>query len=188
MVGSLRLLLGPIGTPGRELEEVQGCTLSLAMHGSGNTSATASAVPAKIEFVGRFTEAVRTRPAPDERPLGALDGTIELADGLRGALFRCDPASLDQLRDPPAEPATDDDLIDFIPRELELEFLDAFTGAEGEGRKPRLRLPADAGKFRYLEVVAKLTIGGAAEADFDQNDALDVLIQPVPPEVYPFSL
>jgi hypothetical protein len=188
MAGSLRLLLEPIGTPGREFQEVQGCTLRLAKHGAGTTSATKSAVPAKIEFVGRFKEAVRTRPLPDERALGELDGTIELAGGLREPLFRCDPASLDQLRNPPADPATDGDLADFTPREVELKFLDAFTGAEGDAKKPRLRLPADAGKFRYLEVVAKLTIGGAAEADFNQNDTLDVLIRVVPPEVYPFSL
>jgi hypothetical protein len=36
--------------------------------GAGATNASGSAVPAKIEFVGRFTPAVRTRPTPDERP------------------------------------------------------------------------------------------------------------------------
>ena len=174
MARSLRLLLRPIGTPGRELEQVQGCTLDLSTHGAGTTNASDSAVPAKIEFVGRFTPAVRTHPTPDERPLGELSGTVELRGPFQEGFFRCDPGSLDQLRDPQAVVAADEDLIAFAPRELELEFLDAFSGAEGQGKKPRLRLPPDAGNFRYLEVVVKLTVGGAPEADFDQNDALDV--------------
>lgn len=188
MARSLRLLLRPIGTPGRDLEQIQGCTLNLATHGAGTTKASDSAAPAKIEFVGRFTPAVRTRPAPEERPLGELSGTVELRGPLQQGFFRCDAASLDQLRDPPVEQAADEDPINFAPRELELEFLDAFSGADGQGKKPRLRLPPDAGNFRYLEVVVKLTVGGAPEADFDQNDALDVLIRPLPPERYPFSL
>ncbi len=189
MARSLRLLLRPIGTPGRELEQVQGCTLDLAEHGAGATNASDSAVPAKIEFLGRFTPAVRTRPTPEERPLGELSGTIELQGSSRRGLFRCDAASLEQLRNPPAEPAADDDdPINFAPRELELEFLDTFTGVDGQGKKPRLRLPPDAGNFHYLEVLVKLTVGGAPEADFEQNDALDVLIRPLPPELYPFSL
>ena len=188
MIGSLRLLLRPIGTPGRDLEAVQGCTLDLSRHGPGSSNASTSAVPAKLEFLGRFTSEVRTHPAPDERPLGELAGTVELRGPLLQGLFRCDPTSLDQLRNPPPDPATDDDLVDFEPRELELEFLDAFAGAQGEGKKPRLRLPPDAGTFRYLEVVVKLTVSGAVEADVDQNDTLDVLIRPLPPKVYPFSL
>src|SRR6478752_7432834 len=101
MAGSLRLLLQPIGTPGRELELVQGCTLDLAVHGAGTTNASDSAVPAKIEFVGRFTPAVRTHPALDERALGELSGTIELSGPLRQGFFVCDEASLEQLRNPP---------------------------------------------------------------------------------------
>jgi hypothetical protein len=133
---------------------------------------------------------VRTNPTPEERPLGELSGTIELSGPSQEGLFRCDAASLDQLRDPPPaeEEEADEDRVRFAPRELVLEFLDAFAGTEGEGKKPRLRLPPDAGDFRYLEVVAKLTVNGAPEADFDQNDALDVLIKPLPPELYPFSL
>lgn len=188
MARSLRLLLRPIGTPGRELEQVQGCTLDLAERGAGTTNASDSAVPAKIEFLGRFTPAIRTRPTPDERPLGELTGTIELRGTSRRGFFRFDAASLQQLRDPPAGQAADEDPINFAPRELELEFLDTFSGADGRGKKPRLRLPPDAGNFRYLEVLVKLIVGGVREADFDQNDALDVLIRPLPPERYPFSL
>ncbi|HYQ14296.1 MAG TPA: hypothetical protein VEQ58_01010 [Polyangiaceae bacterium] len=89
---------------------------------------------------------------------------------------------------PAPDPPADDDQVAFEPRELELEFLDTFSGTDGQTKKPRLRLPPDAGDFRYLEVVAKLTVGGATEADVDQNDALDVLIRPLPPQLYPFSL
>jgi hypothetical protein len=190
MPGSLRLLLQPIGTPGRELELVQGCSLGLAAHGSKTSNASVSPVPAKIEFVGRFTPEVRTHPAPDERPLGELSGTIELRGPLRQGFFTCDDASLEQLRNPPPDPPADpdQDLVAFEPRDLELEFLDTFSGAQGQTSKPRLRLPPDAGDFRYLEVVAKLTIGGATEADFDQNDTLDVTIKPLPPFEYPFSM
>jgi hypothetical protein len=52
---------------------------------------------------------------------------------------------------------------------------------------PRLFLPTDTGRFRYLEVCAKLTVAGSMEADFDQNDILDVLINLEPPPSYPFS-
>jgi hypothetical protein len=188
MAGSLRVLLQPIGTPGRDLELVQGCTLDLCTHGSKTTNASDSAVPAKIEFIGRFTPKVRTHPAPDERPLGELSGTIELRGPLRRGFFECDDASLEQLRNPPPAPPADEDQVAFAPRELELELLDTFTGAEGQAKRPRLRLPPDAGDFRYLEVVAKLTVSGATEADFDQNDTLDVLIRPLPAALYPFSL
>jgi hypothetical protein len=142
MAGSLRLLLRPIGAPGRELEQIQGCTLELAAHGSGSTNASSSAASAKIEFVGRFSEAVRTHPTPEERPLGELSGTVELRGSARKAFFRCDAASLDKLRDPPSEEVPDDQVA-FAPRELELEFLDSsFSGADGQGKKPRLRLPS----------------------------------------------
>ena len=147
-------------------------------------------MPAKIEFVGRFTGEVRTHPTPEERPLGELSGTVELKGASRRGFFRCDDASLERLRHPPAEPEpeADEDQIAFAPRKLVLELLDAFTGAEGQAKKPCLHLPPDAGKFRYLEVVVKLTVAGAAEADFDQNGALDVLVRPLPPQAYPFSL
>ena len=68
MARSLRLLLRPIGTPGRDLERVRGCTLDIETHGAGTTKASESAVPAKIEFLGRFTPEVRTHPTPEERP------------------------------------------------------------------------------------------------------------------------
>jgi hypothetical protein len=57
------------------------------------------------------------------------------------------------------------------------------------GRVSTPRIPAvECGKFRYLEVFAKLEVADAVEADFERSDVLDVLIVREEPPAYPFSL
>lgn len=188
MTGSLRLLLTPIRSATPDQVPVAACALDLTHDGSGTSKATKAAQPAKLEFIGRFTSSVRDKPPPEEKPLGELEGTVELKGTPKRGFFRCNEASLAKLREEPEEEESDDDdLIPFAPRALELTFSSAFGGVKGEGGKPRLFLPVDAGKFRYLEVVVRLTIT-SPEAEFEVNDVLDVLIRRTPPVTYPFSL
>src|SRR6187399_579388 len=125
MAASLRLLLSPVnaGESAFDPVEVVGFYLAFANRGAGDSKAqTGAALPAKIEFIGRFSATVRDKPAPDERPLGELSGEIMLADDPLAATFTCDEESLETLVKAPEPEDEPDDFIDFSPRHLELRF------------------------------------------------------------------
>jgi hypothetical protein len=128
---------------------------------------------ATLTFVGRMTASVRDNPAPQEAPLGELKGKLELT-AQRGVVFDCDTESLQALTREPDEAAKSPDaekLPRFAPRAIVLSFAPEFRGVDGLKEKtPRLFLPKDAGKFRYLEVFAKIEVDGAVEAEFEQSD------------------
>ena len=192
---SLRLRLDSVlaadPTPGAP-PRVTGLQLGFASRGANLSNAQRAAqVPAKLSFVGRFRSSIRDKPSPQEIAMGDLIGQIQLSGDPVAVTFTCDAASLSQLIQ---EPAPDDDTSDdpnrsFSPRSLDLVLGASFAGLESIGKAvPRLFLPNDSGQFRYLELCAKLSVAGAIEADFDQNDVLDVLIRLEPPPTFPFSL
>jgi len=195
---SIRLRLDPVlaaaagSGGGAAAVRARGVTLSFTLMGAGTTlAARDSQVPARIEFVGRFTTSVRDRPAPEEFPMGELAGEVELKGQPPTVVFRCDAASLKTLTEPPPEIPEEeaDENPAFTPRSLDLKFGAAFEKLEAaEGQPTRLHLPKNAGTFRYLELVARLTVAGAVEADVAQNDVLDALIRIEPVQPYPFSL
>ena len=74
------------------------------------------------------------------------------------------------------------------PRAVALCSCNATTFARDAEGLTRLHLPTSAGKFRYLELVARLSVAGALEADVTQNDVLDALVRIEPVQPYPFSL
>lgn len=194
MAFSLRLRLDPILTASAEAGAPPGVTglqLGFTTRGANVSNAKRGAqMPSKIEFLGRFTATIRDRPAPEETPLGELSGQIAVTGDPPVITFTCDPDSLSQLtEEPEPDDETDsDDEQPFGPRSLALSLGSSFAGLENLGDDvPHLFLPSDSGQFRYLEVCAKLTVSGAVEADFDQNDVLDVLISLEPPPSYPFS-
>lgn len=76
----------------------------------------------------------------------------------------------------------------FTPRSLDLVLGQAFEQINGAEGLTRLHLPTSAGKFPYLELVARLSVAGALEADVTQNDVLDALVRIEPVQPYPFSL
>lgn len=188
---SLRLRLDPVSSKPSESapERVEGVRLGFTTLGTTLTQVKRDApLPATLTFVGRMTSSVRDKPAPQEAPLGKLEGKLELTDRKK-LVFDCDAESLQALtREPEPEPGSEK-LPRFAPRALELSFAPEFRGVESLKEKTaRLFLPADAGKFRYLEVFVKLEVAGAVEAEFEQSDVLDVLILPDEPPDYPFSL
>jgi hypothetical protein len=212
MPAALRLLLSPIlaGESAFDPLEVVALRLEFLERGPAPSQAIlGSAVPAKIEFIGRFSATARGTPAPIEQALGELIGEVLLNDGSLGVTFTCDKESLSRLAEIPEQEEALDDFVDFSPRHLELKFAKSFEGTELSapppepdseddssdvptakvvGTLPRLYLPIDSGKYRYLEVLARLTLDGASEGDFKQNDVLDVLITPPGPQTYPYSL
>jgi len=183
MGSSLRLLLDPLRAEGPELR-ARGMVLELKKHGAPPSNVKVGQTKsAKLEFLGRLTNTVRDQPTPTELPLGELTGQLAVeADSL---LFTCDADSLTALTKAPDVPPEDDDTPaqpGFGPRALELSFGSTFDGIDVLGGEvPRLFLPDDVRDFRYLEVHAKLTLDGALEGDFDQNDTLDVVLGTVPP-------
>src|SRR5205814_7809020 len=66
--------------------------------GDGLTKAPKGApVPAKLEFVGRFTSTVRDHPGPTEFALGELTGQLTMTTGPATVKFACDADSLKAL-------------------------------------------------------------------------------------------
>ena len=122
--------------------------------------------------------------------MGELTGQVELSGQPPSVVFTCDSPSLQALTEPPPEiPAEEaDESPAFTPRSLDLVLGEAFEQLDGAEGPTRLHLPTSAGKFRYLELVARLTVAGALEADVAQNDVLDALIRIEPIQPYPFSL
>lgn len=171
--------------------KVRGVTLSFTLMGAGTTLAVRdSPAPARIEFVGRFTTSVRDRPAPEEFPMGELTGQVELSGEPPNVVFACDAASLQALTEPAPEIPEEEaeESPPFTPRSLDLVLGQAFEQIDGAEGLTRLHLPTSAGKFRYLELVARLSVAGALEADATQNDVLDALVRIEPVQPYPFSL
>jgi hypothetical protein len=192
---SLRLRLDPVFTEPTETapSRVGGLLLAFTTLGTTPTrSKRGEPLPATITFVGRMTASVRDKPAPQEAPLGELEGKLEVT-AQRSVVFDCDTESLLKLTRQPERAseneADSEPLPRFAPRALALSFAPEFRGVEGLKEKTaRLFLPQDAGKFRYLEVFAKIEVAGAVEAEFEQSDILDVLVVPDEPPAYPFSL
>lgn len=194
MAFSLRLRLDSILTASSDASRaprVKGLQLGFTTLGASVSNTKRDArLPAKVEFVGRFTKTLRDKPAPEETPLGELTGQIEVTGDPLVIEFACDPDSLSKLtEEPEPDDETDsDDEQEFSPRSLDLILGSSFSGLDALGDDvPRLFLPNDSGRFRYLEICAKLTVSGSTEADFDQNDILDILINLEPPPSYPFS-
>ena len=189
---ALRCRLDPIfaedDAPGLK---VIGVAPDFTLRGSGVSSAVRdSAVPAKLEFVGRFSKSIRERDTPDERPLGELSGQLSLLRDPPRVEFLCDPDSLATLAREPEPPADSDEPVPaFAPRFLELRLGSSFLGLDSlvDGL-PFLFIPDSAADFRYLEVFVRLTISGAIEAELEQSDVLDALIRLDPALPYPFSL
>lgn len=174
--------------------EVAGLRLDFERRGSSGTSAERDTKkPAKLEWIGRFTNSVRDQPEPKEMPLGELRGELELEGSPLGPVFTCDADSLQKLTEEPEEENAPDDDDDappyFVPHALTLEFGETITGLDVlDEKQARLNLPPEAGRFRYLEVCVRLSVAGSSESDLDQNDILDVLLRPAPRPGYPFSL
>jgi hypothetical protein len=186
--------------PGRTVASPSGLKLGFSLFGSGASQAERDApAPATISFVGHFTSYIRNKPEPEQVPLGELAGTVLLTGSPLAVVFTCDADSLTKLtEEPPDEEQADADSGSdsdpnahppFRPRSIELSLGAAFKGTEpAKQQRARLFLPKHAGKYRYLEIHAKLTINGNTEADFPHNDILDVLIEPHVALAYPFSL
>ena len=193
---SLRLRLDPVLTPGQkkdELPRVTGMVASFTTRGKLASKAKRDApVPAKFQFTARLAASIRDKPTPQEAPLGELTGTLELTGGPIAPVFECDAESLTKLTEEPPEETSDPNTEPpppFAPRALDLRFGAGFSGLLPVAEKPaRLFLPKDAGNFRYIEVWVKLSVQGAIEAEFEQNDVLDALIYPDRPPSFPFSL
>src|SRR6187402_3402738 len=143
---SIRLRLDPVLAAAAGSREgaaaavrARGVTLSFTLMGAGTTLAVRdSQVPARIEFVGRFTASVRDRPAPEEFPMGELTGQVELKGQPPSVVFTCDAASLKILTEPPPEISEDeaDENPEFTPRSVDLAFGEAFEQLEGAEGQP----------------------------------------------------
>jgi hypothetical protein len=192
---AIRLRLDPLFDERDELptKKVVGLEPSFTLRGPPPSNAIrGTRVPGKLEFVGRLASSVRDHPTPEEKALGALSGQVTLLRDPPRVEFQCDADSLTTLtREPEQAPPEQAEAseVEFSPRTLRLRLGNAFSGLDAlKGDVPRLFLPKGAGQFHYLEVFVRLTLSGVIEAELEQSDVLDVLIEPVAELPYPFSI
>jgi hypothetical protein len=176
MPRSVRLMLTPLqsNTAGGRLL-FDGARVSFASLGAGPSKGSVySATDGKLSLRMVFLDQARAPQDTEERALATLAGSIVLSK-YGGAVFTGDARGW--VVDPEADDQAPEGAIS--QRALRLEC--ASPDFDGEVSSQYLVLRLDPLRFRFLELRAKLEIGGGTEADFAVNDVLDVAITASPP-------
>ena len=171
MPRSLRLMLAPLASDVAGARQLfDGARLGLELMGAGLSKATiGSPIGAKISLQMTFLDRARAPQDTEERALAIVSGSIVFRDAVSPA-FTADASGW------VPDPAADDQAPEGATSQRALRFeLDTPDG-DDEASSHDLVVKLDPSRFQYLEVRAKLEIGGSTEADFDVNGVLDVVI------------
>jgi len=168
---SLRLMLEPLSPNADGSRQLfDGAVLSFRAMGEGLSKASiGSPTSAKLSLQMTFLDQARAPQDTEDRPLASMAGSIVFKQ-IDSPVFSGDPNgwTLDPLaHDQAPEGATSQRALRF-----ELASPD-FAGALPN---QDLVIKLDPTRFRFIELRAKLEIGGSIEADFAVSGVLDVLI------------
>lgn len=182
----VRVLFNPLANVSREGTHLDGGHLVLETLGTAGSNATNAPQAARIALVGTFFDRARAASPIDVRPLGELNGNIELGpDGTvtftgDGQGFTGVDTALDIFRSPnPPRLPPDQRIVRVLRFRCEQpQFFDTFPDGDTESE---LLVTIDSKVVRFLEIGVTLEVAGAVEADDSTNAKLDIAVTPTNP-------
>ncbi len=171
MPRSLRLILTPLPANADGTRQLfDGASVSCTVMGGGLSKASiGSSTAGKLSLQMTFLDRARSPQDTEVRALAAMSGSIALRDE-DTAVFTGDATGW------VLDPAADDQAPDGATSQRALRFEIASPEDAGEATSQDLLFKLDPTRFRYIEVRAKLEVGGSTESDFDVNGVLDIAI------------